>query len=136
MPADFPKDKLNEILHLVRERLEKLSDIENLTSFFYREIKQEERLLLKKSNKEDVITQLNLTKDVLSKIDDWNTANIETVIRNLQENNDWKKGQYFMMVRITVTGKKATPPLFETMEIIDKDVVLKRFDQAIALLAN
>jgi glutamyl-tRNA synthetase len=136
LPDDFPKEKLDAILHLVRERLEKLSDIEDLTSFFYREIKQEERLLLKKSNKDTVVSQLELTKEALSKIDGWNTAEIETVIRDLQESNQWKKGQYFMMIRVTVTGRKATPPLFETIEIIDKDVILKRFDQAIELLSE
>ncbi len=133
LPEDFPKDKLDSILPLVRERLEKLSDMEELTDFFYRNIVQEKALLLKKSNKEEVSEQLTLTINELSKIDNWNTTNIETVVRKLQEENEWKKGQFFMMVRVAVTGKKATPPLFETMEVVGKESVLERMSQAVEL---
>ncbi len=134
LPKDFPKNKLSKILKLIRERLEKLSDVEELSSFFYRPINQEKNMLLKKSDKINVISQLTITKTKLSEIDNWNTADIETTIRNLQESNEWKKNQYFMMLRIAVTGKKATPPLFETIEIIGKDSSLKRLDQAIESL--
>lgn len=136
LPEDFPKDKLDKILHLVRERLERLADIEEYTSFFYRDITLEENLLLKKSDRENVVSQLKTTRDNLAEIEDWNTSTIETVIRELQEKNDWKKGQYFMMIRVAVTGKKATPPLFETMEVVGKERSLGRFTQAIEVLKS
>ncbi len=149
LPNDFPKDKLDSILVLVRERLEKLSDIEELTSFFYRDIdlhddvKDEtsesflrQKMLLKKSNVDEVLIQLQQTKSEMLKIEDWSTSKIEEIIRTLQENKEWKKNQFFMMLRVAVTGRKATPPLFETIEIIGKEMTLKRLDQATKLLSR
>jgi len=139
LPNDFPKDKLDSILILVRERLERLSDIEELTSFFYRDIQLHDdakKMLLKKSNVEEVLTQIEQTKSQLLEIEDWNTANIEEAVRKLQENKEWKKNQFFMMLRVAVTGRKATPPLFETIEIIGKKFTLERLNQAIKFLSN
>lgn len=129
LPSSFPHEKLSEILPLVYERLERLTDMEELTSFFYQEIAQDKELLLKKASPELVIKQLDEIKAALSK-SEWSLSAIESAIRSIQEQNDYQKSQFFMMVRIAMTGKKATPPLFETMLVIGKEVVLSRIEQA------
>lgn len=130
LPDDFPKDKLQEILPLVFERLATLGDIEELTDFFYRPIDADSKLLLKKADKQTVKDQLNKTRNALSSLDKWSTDTIEEAIRSLQEQNEWHRGQYFMMLRIASTGKTATPPLFETMSVLDKQLLLNRLDRA------
>jgi glutamyl-tRNA synthetase len=45
-----------------------------------------------------------------------------------------KPGQFFGVIRVAVTGQPVSPPLFESMEIIGKDVILQRLHQAIRLL--
>ena len=40
-----------------------------------------------------------------------------------------------MMVRIAVTGLQATPPLFETIEVLGKEVTLERLQQALKTIA-
>lgn len=136
LPKDFPTEKLSNILPLVQDRLEKFSDIEELTSFIYRDIEQPYNLLVKKSNPENSILQLETTKKALSQIDTWSVESVEKVIRSLQEENDWKRGQYFMMIRVVSTGKKATPPLFDTVTIIGKTQMLNRIDQALSSLRD
>ena len=134
LPADFPKEKLGDILPLVFERLVTLADIDELTRFFYQDEEPELKLLLKKADKDLVIKQLNEIIKTLEKIDDWQTEKIEKVMRELQEENDWHRGQFFMMIRLAVTGRKATPPLFETMTVLEKDRVLSRLNKAIELI--
>ncbi len=41
-----------------------------------------------------------------------------------------------MMIRVAVTGKKATPPLFETMEVLGKEQTLSRLGQAHSAILN
>ena len=41
-----------------------------------------------------------------------------------------------MMVRVAVTGKVATPPLFETMTVIGKQVIIERLLAAQELLKS
>ena len=130
LPSDFPQDKFDQILPLIYERLEKLSDIDELTDFFYKDIEIDQELLLKKGDKELVAKQLSELSQRLSEVD-WSAENIEQVVRNLQAEKDYKKKQFFMMARIAVTGKKATPPLFETMEVLGKELTIKRLETAL-----
>jgi len=128
IPADCPGDLVEQILPLIKERLVTLKDFEELSSFFYRDIKVDQSMLTKKSTPEEVKTQIVATLTALSNIDqqNWTHEKIEQTIRSLSESNSWKPGQYFMMLRIAVTGKSATPPLFETMQVIGRDRVLQR----------
>lgn len=132
LPEDFPTKKSNIILPLIHERLETLADVENLTSFFYRDIILEAQPLLKKSNVELTTKQLDITSTQLNNIDDdkWSVKTIETTIRELQEKHDWKRGQYFMMLRMMATGSKATPPLFDTLFVVGKELLLSRIELA------
>jgi glutamyl-tRNA synthetase len=132
LPIDFPQDLLSKVLPLIKERLVTLSDIEKLSTFFYREIQVPQELLLKKADADLVSKQLQLTHKKLSQAEVWNTPTIEEVIRELQTENEWKRSQYFMMLRIAVTGESATPPLFETMEVIGKEKVLDRIKNALS----
>jgi len=59
---------------------------------------------------------------------------LEEGVRSLQEKNEWHRGQFFMMLRIAVTGEKATPPLFETMMVLGKDLLLSRLEDALKKL--
>jgi glutamyl-tRNA synthetase len=134
LPEDFPKEKLNEILPLVFERLVTLADIDELTRFFYKDEEPELKLLLKRADKDLVTLQLNEIIKELNALDGWKTEEIEKVIRGLQEKNDWHRGQFFMMLRLAITGRKATPPLFETTAVIEKQTVIARLEKAIELI--
>ena len=134
LPEDFPRPRLPEILPLVYERLVTLRDIEELTDFFYRDIKLEDpQVLLKKSDAATVATQLTLTIEALSSLSksDFVLEKIEKAIRDLCEQKEYKKGQYFMMLRLAVTARKATPPLFETMAVFGRDITLNRLGRAL-----
>lgn len=134
LPPDFPQEKLSEILPLVAERLTKLGEIEELTDFFYRDITVDPAELLKKADTTLVGTQLQRVHDTLSSLNAWTHDSLETAIRQLQEAENWKKGQFFMMIRIAVTGKRATPPLFETVQVLGREVTLQRLLNAYAQL--
>ncbi len=49
--------------------------------------------------------------------------------------NNWKPSQFFMALRVTVTGKTITPPLFESMEILDKEKTLQKIKIALQKLS-
>lgn len=129
-------EKLDQLLPLVRERLVTLNDFDDLTSFFFELADYDSQLLLKKSNNnpELIKEEIDLTIEALETLTNFSVANIETAIRQLQEKYAWKKGQYFMMVRIAATGRKATPPLFETIEVLGKEETINRLQKAKNLL--
>lgn len=136
LPTDFPKEKLAVILPLIQERLETLSDADMLTGFFYRPISVEPQVLLKKSNADEVKQQLHDTSTALQAIEqtEWSVPTIEAVIRELAHTNEWKPGQYFMLLRLAATGSAATPPLFDTLFVIGKNELLHRLATAQKLI--
>lgn len=134
--ADFPEDKIEQVLPLIQERLVTLADFNLLTKFFYGDINYETDLLLKKADSKEIVAQeLNETIALIESASDWSLTSLEEKIRGLQEKKDWHRGQFFMMLRIAVTGEKATPPLFETIMVLGKDLVLARLKAALHKLA-
>lgn len=134
LPADFPKAKLMTILPLISERLVKLSEMETLTEFFYRPISHDPALLIKKTTQAEAQAQLQVVIGSLQAIPDWTIAALETVLRGLAVEHEWKNSQFFMLIRVAVTGRMATPPLFETMAIIGQTEVINRLTAALKTL--
>lgn len=132
VPQNFPAEKVDQILPLIQERLVTLADFEQLTKFFYGPINYETDLLLKKADsKELVILELNETIKEIEVLANWNVVELEKQIMGLQEKKDWHRGQFFMMLRIAVTGEKATPPLFDTMVVLGQELVISRLKEAL-----
>ena len=138
IPPAFPHQKIDSILDLVYERLVTLADFAELTDFFYKEIDYSTATLLKKAQDQPglVDEQIQETKRVIASLDVVDANSLEKCIRQLQEKHDWHKGQYFMMLRIAMTGRTATPPLFETMAVLGKDLILERLDLALKRLSE
>ncbi len=132
---DFPHSLLPQILPLIKDRLEILSDFSPLTDFFYQTITPPISLLLKKADQKLVTTQLNQTQQALSSINNWSLESIETALRDLSDSQNWPKRQFFMMIRVAVTGKTATPPLFETIQVLGQSTTIDRLNQAKQIIA-
>jgi glutamyl-tRNA synthetase len=54
----------------------------------------------------------------LDSIEAWDAATLEATLRATAERVGAKAGDLFTLVRLAVTGKTVTPPLFESMEIV------------------
>ena len=59
---------------------------------------------------------------------------LEPPLRALAEARGWKAGDLFMAIRVAVTGRTATPPLFDTLVALGRDRTLERLDRAIEVL--
>ena len=59
---------------------------------------------------------------------------LEPPLRALAETRGWKVGDLFMAIRVAVTGRTATPPLFDTLVALGRERTLERLDRAIAAL--
>ena len=62
----------------------------------------------------------------------WDTASIESVLRaTLVEGLGLKPKNAFGPVRVATTGRRVSPPLFESLEILGRERSLRRLDQAL-----
>ena len=130
IPKDCSPALAKKILPLVHERLVKLSQFQPLTAFFYQDITLDKQLLLKTTTNLQAQAQLKMTISTLKPVSPWTAKQLEAVLRQLSQNNSFRPGQFFMLLRVAVTGKAITPPLFDTLQVLGKNKTLARLAHA------
>ena len=127
---------LMKVLELERERIKNLSDVTDLMAFFFVEQPTYNPLLLipQPLNRDDVLDLFNKSKSMIDKIVDWDSVTLESNFRELASDLKVKTSAFFGATRIALTGSKAAPPLFDTMQLLGKDAVIKRIESAIFFL--
>lgn len=118
------------VLALVHERLKFLSELPELTRFFFAEPAVSDEIFasnkqLKKLSPQERTTMLRAVSDALAD-SDFSEADLEERLRSLVEQLETKPGILFGLIRAQITGSNIAPGLFETMRVLGKDVVLKR----------
>lgn len=140
---EITKIKLEKIIKAYQARLKKLSEITDLTDFFFKDKLVYDKELLKWNQMQD-----GDIKDALLLCDkllcDWDEADIKKLEQiffdravefNKQKNYPEKnKGFLLWPLRVALSGKQASASPFEIIEIIGKEVALKRINEAISLL--
>ena len=134
---DIDRDYLLRLAPLVQERIGKLNadDFDAMADFFFvsaDDLDYDAGLLVpKKQEPAEVGPALAQMRERFDAIDPWETQPMEDAIRALAEEIGWKAGSLFMSIRIAVTGRKASPPLLESMIILGKEESLKRIEKAV-----
>ena len=118
--------------------MKKLSDIGNLTDFFFRdELEYETDLLIwKKLSAEDTKKNLETSLDLLDRIpeENWTNNSINDAMITHIKAVEAKVGDYLWPLRASLTGKKASPSPFDVAEVLGKEESLKRIKAGIAKL--
>lgn len=136
-PQAMEKPLLLALLPLVKDRLVTLADIAELSDYFVTEPVIDLATLLKQSKREagEVTAYIAAAKKVIIEVDPFDAKYLEAALRAHQEASDFTPKQAFMTLRYALTGKSATPPLFDVMMILGKNICEKRLAQAATLLA-
>ena len=114
------KELFAKSIPLVQERMKKISEYYELCEFYYRAPVGFEIDL---TESKDILQK---TEEKLKSLVNWNTKEIGDVMSVICEETGSKRSQYFMNMRVAITGKKISPPLNESMEILGKEECLKR----------
>lgn len=127
-PKGMKVTLINQSVPLIKNRLQKLSGYPDLVDFFVKKPMVDFKLVVKKGggDKDLIKVQFETLVKKLEGVKIWKAKRLEEIFRNLANKLNWHVGKFFMAVRIVLTGKTATPPLFETMEVLGKKKTLKR----------
>lgn len=125
---------IKNVIRLEQERIKKLSDIEELTEFFFiDELNYKPELLVwKKMEKNDVLPRLEEVYDVLDRIpaNTWTNNGIEEALVSHIKAKKGRVGEYLWPMRVALTGKQASPGPFDVAEVLGKIDTLKRIEYA------
>ncbi|KAA9159461.1 glutamate--tRNA ligase [Amycolatopsis acidicola] len=133
-PGEEQLAKLNVIAPLVQERITVLGDAAGLVRFLFvdEETFAPEEDSAAKALGPDSEPVLRAAIEALEKLPEWQTAQIEQALKDaLVEGLGLKPRKAFAPIRVAVTGRTVSPPLYESMELLGRDVSLGRLKRAL-----
>ncbi|MES2616014.1 MAG: glutamate--tRNA ligase [Bdellovibrionota bacterium] len=132
----FCDDYLLKIIPLIKERVEKFEDFIDATNFFFQGdlVYKPELFTQKGKTYLEISGYLNDLALKLDVCENWNHEDIHKIFQDYLTEKNLKPKDVFMPVRIAVTGSKETPPLFECIEVLGKDIVQRRIRLAVDFL--
>ena len=135
MPGD---DDLRVLLPIVSERLPTLGSIGDLVGFLWvRDLVVDPATLVpKRWDAATTNVALIAAREVIADTGavSFEADELEPPLRALAEARGWKAGDLFMAIRVAITGRTATPPLFDTLVALGRERTLERLARAVAVL--
>jgi nondiscriminating glutamyl-tRNA synthetase len=137
MPSD---EELRALLPVVQERLPTLGAIGDLVGFLWVDQVDPDPATLIPKRWDAATTREGLAaaRATIADVGEvtFEADELEPPLRALAEARGWKPGDLFMAIRVAVTGRTATPPLFDTLVALGRDRVLARIDHALGILPS
>jgi len=133
-------DYLLKVLPLAHERIDTLADFIGYADFFFTgDVDYDDTARSKMVAKGRTPPQMAklfrvLLEESLDPILNWNVESVEAAMRAHCEHHELKAKELFMPVRVAVTGRTATPGLFDTMAVLGKELCRRRLRCAMDVL--
>ncbi|MDB4187457.1 glutamate--tRNA ligase [Flavobacteriaceae bacterium] len=120
--------KTATIVDLVKERLVLMNDLEKATEFFLKDPEDYDEKSMKRIDKFDVKTVLELISESVKENE---LSELKDAFVQKGEANGIGLGAFMQMTRIAIVGGLSGPDLFSILEVLGKDVTLRRLERLI-----
>lgn len=133
------KDRHNFLflLDLVKTRAQTINEIIENIEFYFKDPHSYEingvDKYFRNSNSAELLEQLLLS---LKNVEDYSAENVEKVIRDLAESLEIKAGVLIHPLRLALTARTTSPGIFEVIQILGKDTVIKRIEKAVKYIST
>lgn len=129
-------EKVKKIIAVEQKRMKKLSEIGELTQFFFEQPEYDPKLLKwKKMSSREVKQVLDKLKNILSRIEKEKFTFRELTKKlMLEANKAGDRGKLLWPLRVALSGRKASPGPFEIADILGREESLNRIKYAQKLL--
>jgi glutamyl-tRNA synthetase len=132
--TDEQRALLSSAMPLVGERINKLTEAVDMLGFllvdeadFERDPEDAAKVL-----DADGVKVVQAAYDALSALPEWTTESIDEALRlKLVEELGLKPRNAFGPVRVAITGRRVSPPLFESLDLLGRDRSLARLQSAL-----
>ena len=124
---EFSEVYLKNVIRLMKNRVKVLSDFIESADYFYQDPKKYDQKGINKYLKEvDILTNITEFMERLAKQSEYNETSIENLLRTIANEKNISAGNIIHPIRLALTGQTASPGLFEMMQILGKETVLRR----------
>jgi glutamyl-tRNA synthetase len=128
---------LLSVLATLQERLKRLEEFPQLSSFYFAEPSYEADLLVfAKSDPDRTRKGLVESLESLASLTRWSRDDIQAALEAVVKSNKLGNGDVFWPVRVAVTGLPASPPPVDVLVVLGKERSLARLRRALRLLSR
>ncbi len=120
---------LEDIIKAQGERTKTLKEMAERSRYFYEDVALTDEMKAHVSL--EAVPALNLVRESLLELKDWSKEPIHAVIAEAAEKAGLKMGKVAQPLRVLMTGGTVSPPIDLTIQLIGRDRVLARIDQAL-----
>jgi glutamyl-tRNA synthetase len=124
---DWDERLVRRVAPLVQEKISTLGAFPEFAGFFFHDVEPDPALL-----DAGVLPE---AADVLERVNPFTADPIESALRGMAERLGLSPGKAFQPIRVAVTGSRVSPGLFESLEVLGRDVSLARIRAAAARAA-
>lgn len=122
-PTANERALLRQIVPHISERMKRLDEASGQLAFLFGEVEPDEKARTTLEAAGDTVAE---AAKVLEGLTDWTTAAIQDALMAWADGSGRKRKDAFQPLRAAVTGSLISPPLFESMEILGRDLTLAR----------
>ncbi|MGD8887447.1 MAG: glutamate--tRNA ligase [Desulfobacterales bacterium] len=119
------------VIETLQPRSKTLEDMAEQALFYYADDINYEEKAAKKFLKPAALEPLKLLAEKLATAADFNEKNLEKVFLAVMDETGLKLGKIAQPVRVALTGRTASPGIFEIVSILGRERVLPRLQKAI-----
>ena len=123
-----------KVVSLIKERATFVTDFWNLSNFFFEAPTEYDEKAAKKNWKLETGSLMKELIEVLVTIEDFNSQNIETIVKQWITAKEIGFGMVMQPFRLSLVGEMKGPHLFDIAEMIGKEATIARINKAIDTL--
>ena len=125
-----------EVIETLQPRSKTLADMAEAALFYYQDDIEYDEKAAKKILKPAALEPLNMLTAKLESLDNFTQAGLENVFQAVMDESGLKLGKIAQPVRVALTGRTASPGIFEIIAILGKERVVPRLRKAIQFIEN
>lgn len=133
---DLDKNQVAGVAETFRMRSKTLVEMAESAHFYFEKDLRYEEKADRKFLKPDIAPLMRETRARLESTADFTQKSLEGLFLRLLEEKKIKLGDIAQPLRVALTGTSVSPGLFEVMEVLGKETVLRRMDSALAHIAS
>jgi glutamyl-tRNA synthetase len=127
---------LHRVIETLQPRCKTLVEMADAAAFYFGDDVAYDAAAAKKFLRPAVLEPLKLLTEKLSALDAFDEPALEGAFKEVMEACDVKLGKIAQPVRVALTGRTASPGIFEILSIIGKDIVIHRLNTAVDFVAE
>jgi len=117
---------IGRVVRLFLDRIKLIPEIVTLTTYFFKDEYEFEEKAIKYLKDNDAPRILQILVERISKIEPFKKDEIEKIFKSLAAEINVKLGVIIHPCRAAVSGRAETPPMYDVLEVLGKDKVIKR----------